>query len=52
MKLEFHIEHAGPDAVLIRFGDQINTDLVPIIRAATKRLQKEFQEESPLIFQG
>ncbi|WP_341232157.1 5-oxoprolinase subunit PxpB [uncultured Methylophaga sp.] len=45
MKLEFHIEHAGPDAVLIRFGDQINTDLVPIIRAATKRLQKEFQEE-------
>jgi KipI family sensor histidine kinase inhibitor len=45
MKLQFQIEHAGPDAVLIRFGEQINTDLVPVIRAATKRLQKELQEE-------
>lgn len=45
MKPQWQIEHAGPDAVLIRFGEQINTDLVPVIRAATKRLQKELQEE-------
>lgn len=41
----FQIEQAGPDAVLIRFGEQINTDLVPVIRAATKRLQNSLQEE-------
>lgn len=45
MKLQFQIEHSGPDAVLIRFGEQINTDLVPVIRAATKRLQHSLQEE-------
>ncbi|MAK65917.1 MAG: allophanate hydrolase [Methylophaga sp.] len=45
MLIMFQIEQAGPDAVLIRFGEQINTDLVPVIRAATKRLHKELQEE-------
>ncbi|WP_417549092.1 5-oxoprolinase subunit PxpB [Methylophaga sp.] len=45
MKLQFQIEHSGPDAVVIRFGEQINTDLVPVIRAATKRLQHTLQEE-------
>jgi len=42
---QWQIEQAGPDAVLIRFGEQINIDLVPIIRAATKRLQHSLQEE-------
>ncbi|MDO8826133.1 5-oxoprolinase subunit PxpB [Methylophaga sp.] len=45
MMVQWQIEHAGPDAVLIRFGEQINTDLVPVIRAATKRLQNSLQEE-------
>lgn len=45
MKLQWKIEHAGTDAVLIRFGDQIDTDLVPIIRAASKRLQNALREE-------
>lgn len=42
---QWQIEQAGPDAVLIRFGEQINIDLVPVIRAATKQLQHSLQEE-------
>lgn len=43
--MKFRIEQAGPDAVLIRFGEQITLDLVPLIRAATQRLQQTLQLE-------
>lgn len=32
------IDNAGPDALIIRFGDVIDPELVPLIRAATDRL--------------
>lgn len=35
---EWRIEHLGPGAVVIRFGDEISERLVPLIRAAQEQL--------------
>lgn len=45
MQRLWRIEPAGPDAVLIRFGEQLHTDLVPVIRAATRQLQQALQDD-------
>lgn len=43
------IDNAGPDALIIRFGDEINPTLVPLIRAATARLAKGLQGQRKAI---
>lgn len=45
MKALWHIEPAGLDAVLIRFGEQIQLDLVPTITAASQCLQRALGQD-------
>lgn len=35
---QWSIDNAGPDALIIRFGERIDPELVPVIRAAGERL--------------
>lgn len=39
------LESLGPDAVMLRFGEAIEPDLVPVIRAATERLEQGLKGE-------
>lgn len=39
--IQWTIENAGPDALIIRFGDRIDSNLVPVIRAAKESLIQE-----------
>ncbi|MDX1588383.1 MAG: 5-oxoprolinase subunit PxpB [Oleiphilaceae bacterium] len=34
----WHIENAGPEALILRFGERMDPQLLPVIRAATERL--------------
>ncbi len=43
--IHWSIENAGPDALIIRFGRQIDEALVPVIRAAADRLAAELGDQ-------
>ncbi len=45
MKATWQIDPAGLDAVLIRFGEQIQLDLMPIITAASQCLQRALGQD-------
>lgn len=40
---QWRIDNAGPDALIIRFGDKVDPSRVPLIRAATERLAKALE---------
>ncbi len=42
--IHWSIENAGPDALIIRFGQQIDEALVPVIRAASDLIAAELQD--------
>ncbi|GAA0794499.1 5-oxoprolinase subunit PxpB [Marinobacterium sediminicola] len=43
--IHWSIDNAGPDALIIRFGRQIDEALVPVIRCATDRLASELGDQ-------
>ncbi len=42
--IHWSIENAGPDALIIRFGQQLDEALVPVIRAASDLIAAELQD--------
>ncbi|GAA0688229.1 allophanate hydrolase subunit 1 [Marinobacterium maritimum] len=43
--IHWSIENAGPDALIIRFGQQIDETLVPLIRAASDLIAAELSDQ-------
>lgn len=42
----WRIDNAGPDALIIRFGNTIDPALMPLIRAATEKLAESLQRQT------